>query len=385
MSNGVDILLPTFNVAPTLEESIESLQRQTVSNVRIIVIDAGSNDGTLEILARLAGKDDRIEVLIKPKSCIVEALNAGLDICTSEFIARQDADDISYPSRLEIERQFLQTHPSCLAVSGAARHIDEKGRPLGSVVRMPPPEQGDPFWAPSREPYLMHPFLMARRSALQAAGGYRYVYNSEDTDLYWRLLERGALHNIDHVLGDYRMHANSNSARSILNGRIMAMSSQLAALSARRRQAGREDIIFPKEMIAQYRAARTFAGLYELGSRQLDDAESIYLRVSMAAKLLELTAYRPYELDLDDCRFMRDARRELDALTPVNRRELDRFFAGAAARLAGKGLFREAGALIPPLLYFSAGSRWAFRALPESLRRFVAHRVARQRAALGGQ
>ena len=103
--------------------------------------------------------------------------------------------------------------------TGAAKHIDEQGRYLGTVQTFPRPDRADPRWAPSREPYLMHPFLMARRADLQAIGGYRYVYYSEDTDLCWRLQERGAMQNLDMPLGKCRMHARSLSSASVINGR----------------------------------------------------------------------------------------------------------------------------------------------------------------------
>ena len=59
----VDILLPVFNAATTITEAIESLQRQTFTSFRIIVVDDGSTDRTLEILAGLAARDSRITIL----------------------------------------------------------------------------------------------------------------------------------------------------------------------------------------------------------------------------------------------------------------------------------------------------------------------------------
>src|SRR6516165_2981991 len=303
----VDILLPVFNGAVTITEAIESLQLQTFTSFRIIVVDDGSTDRTPEVLAALAARDSRIIVLTQPNGGIVDALNAGLRLCQAEFVARQDADDISDPSRLAVELDYLRSHTDCIAVSGAVKHIDAQGRFLGTIQTFPQPHRADPRWAPSREPYLMHPFLMVRGEDLQAIGGYRYVCYSEDTDLCWRLQERGKLKNLDTTLGHYRVHARSISSASIINGRIMALSSQLAGLSALRRRTGRPDLSFPKEAIAEYQSTRTLLKLWELGKRQLDDDEAGYLRIALAAKLLELTDYRPYEPDIDDCQFIRDA------------------------------------------------------------------------------
>jgi hypothetical protein len=369
----VDVLVPVFNGATTITEAIESLQRQTFTSFRIIIVDDGSTDRTPEVLAALAAGDSRITVLTRPNGGIVDALNAGLRLCQAEFVARQDADDISDPSRLAVELDYLRRHADCVAVSGAVKHIDEQGRFLGTVQTFPQPDRADPRWAPSREPYLMHPFLMVRRADLQAIGGYRYVYYSEDTDLCWRLQERGAMQNINMPpLGKYRLHTRSISSASVINGRIMALSSQLAGLSALRRRTGRADLHFPKEAITEYRTAQTLSKLWELGQRQLDDDETRYLRIAVASKLLELTAYRPYELEFSDCQFIRGALDELSRLPHPNRKDLGRLYARTAARLLISGQLREMAILTPPWLYLPMIVRAVIRFLPASMRNFLA-------------
>jgi Glycosyl transferase family 2 len=369
----VDVLVPVFNGATTITEAIESLQRQTFTSFRIIIVDDGSTDRTPEVLAALAAGDSRITVLTRPNGGIVDALNAGLRLCQAEFVARQDADDISDPSRLAVELDYLRRHADCVAVSGAVKHIDEQGRFLGTVQTFPQPDRADPRWAPSREPYLMHPFLMVRRADLQAIGGYRYVYYSEDTDLCWRLQERGAMQNINMPpLGKYRLHTRSVSSASVINGRIMALSSQLAGLSALRRRTGRADLHFPKEAITEYRTAQTLSKLWELGQRQLDDDETRYLRIAVASKLLELTAYRPYELEFSDCQFIRGALDELSRLPHPNRKDLGRLYARTAARLLISGQLREMAILTPPWLYLPMIVRAVIRFLPASMRNFLA-------------
>jgi GT2 family glycosyltransferase len=370
--NIVDILLPVFNGAVTITEAIESLQRQTFTNFRIIVVDDGSTDQTPEVLAALRARDSRITVVTQPNGGVVDALNAGLRLCRAEFVARQDADDISDPSRLAVELNYLRSHPDCVAVSGAVKHIDEQGQFLGTVQRFPQPDRADPRWAPSREPYLMHPFLMVRRADLQAIGGYRYVHYSEDTDLYWRLQERGAMQNLDTPLGKYRVHTRSISSASIINGRIMASSSQLAGLSALRRRMGRADLHFPKEAITEYRNAQTLSKLWELGKRQLDDDEARYLRIAVASKLLELSDYRPYELEFSDCQFIRGALDELSRVPHPNRKDLSRLYARTGARLLISGRFREMATLTPPWLYLPMITRAVFRFFPASTRNFRA-------------
>jgi glycosyltransferase involved in cell wall biosynthesis len=358
----VDVVVPVFNGAKTIRAAIESLQAQTLSRIRILIVDDGSTDDTPHLLTEMAAEDARLQIIRQPNGGIVSALNAGLAHCRAEFLARQDADDVSYPQRFERQLGYMREHPQCVGVSGAARHIDEDGRFLGVVIRLPSPDRADAKWLPAREPYLMHPFLMARTSALRFVSGYRYVVHSEDADLYWRMQEHGHLHNMDAVLGEYRMHSDSISGSSVSNGRTQALSSQLAAISALRRRVGRTDLTFTKEAVERYRAAASLTEIFKLGCHGLTPSEAQHLEIALAAKLLELADYRPYELELEDCRFIRRAlAKTMHIANRKNRAELTRLTLRAAARLLRKGLFKEASTVVPTSHYPSAAARLAKR------------------------
>ncbi len=358
----IDMVVPVFNGAGTVQAAIESIQAQTLTNIKILVVDDGSTDDTPRLLAKMAAGDPRLQIMRQPNSGIASALNTGLAECRAEFVARQDADDLSDPQRLEYQLNYMRQHPECVGVSGAARLIDEHGRFSGVVTRLLSPDlAADANWIPAKEPYLM-PFPMARLSALRAVGGYRYFIVSEDSDLYWRMQEHGRLHNMDVVLGEYRMHSTSISGSSIGNGRTMALSSQLAAISALRRRTGRVDLTFPKEAIPRYRAAASLAETFELGCRGLTPSEIEHLEITIAAKLLELADYRPYEIELADCRFIRTAlAKGMRTVSPTNQKELTRMTLRAAARLLRKGFIKEAFIVVPPLLYPRAAGRLAKR------------------------
>ena len=186
------------------------------------------------------------------------------------------------------------------------------------------------------------------------------------------------MQNLDMPLSKYRVHTRSVSSASIINGRIMALSSQLAGLSALRRRTGRADLHFPKAAITDYRKAQTLSKLWEIGKRQLDDDEAGYLRIAAASKLLELSDYRPYKLELSDCQFIRAALHEVGRLSNANRRHLADLYARTGARLLINSQFLETAALTPPRLYFPMISRAVFRLLPTSTRNFAA-RLQRNR------
>lgn len=344
----IDVLIPAYNAASTLDAALASMADQTTTDIRILVVDDGSTDETPGLLAAWAVRDPRVQILRKANGGIVDALNHGLAQCTAEFVARFDADDIAYPQRLQAQLDFLRTHPDHVAVGCDVDHIDEHGAPITGLPRPGSPEGADPLWFPAREPYLIHPFVMMRRAAVMEIGGYRPSPNSEDSDLYWRLEERGRLHNLTERLGQYRMHGGSISGASIVNGRVMAVGSQLSALSAARRRSGRTDLAFAAEDTAALKSAGSLAAMVDVVAGRLDLAELPRLRLAAAIKLLELAHYRPFEIEARDAMFIRAALAHSEIASLDNRGHIRWHVTQTSARLIRKGRLREALTLAPP-------------------------------------
>jgi glycosyltransferase involved in cell wall biosynthesis len=352
----IDVLIPAYNAAATLREAVDSIRSQTVSDIRIIVVDDGSTDETPSILAALAEEEPRLHVVTQPNGGIVEARNAALRHCAAEFIACLDADDTSFPGRFARQLDYLVAHPECVGVGSAVEHIDVHGAPLSGLLQSGPPSHANAAKAPALEPYIVHSTLMARRAAVEAVGGYRHVPNSEDSDLFWRLAERGTLVNLPEKLVRYRVHMASASS-ALVSGRVMAVGSQLGAISALRHRAGREDITFRFEMLAELKAARTLDAMVALASQTLDEAEAGHLRIAASAKFMEMARYRPYELEPSDCAFIRAALPHATRLTLQNQREVTWYVTVTAGRLMRKRLWREAMMLTPPKNYPIATAR----------------------------
>ena len=379
ITRRVDVIIPVYNGAKTVESAVASIQAQTVRDIRILIINDGSTDSTKEIVERLAAADERVVLLDRANGGIVDALNAGLAACSADIVARHDADDLAHPQRFEKQLAYLDKHRDCAAVSGAFSQIDEAGRSLGPIQHLPSPDLANLDWYPQREPYLLHPFLMMRRAAVEAVGGYRHVFHAEDTDLFWRLQEKGRLVNMPDVLGEYRIHTQSVTSVSVVNGRISALNSQLAGLSARRRRAGRADIEFRKAALQEYQEARTLEGIVRLGSRGLDLNETERLAATVSAKLLESAGYRPYELEFEDCTFIRKAiSKAMPHMTSANRRTCSQMLSGTTARLAYDGKISAALQLASPALYLVTAARLALRVtLPATLRRSMRKAIGR--------
>lgn len=359
----VDVLIPAYNAAPTIRAAIDSIRGQTLTEIAIHIVDDGSTDGTAAILRDLAEADRRILIHTKANGGIVDALNFGLAHCTAPLLARHDADDHAYADRLAVQAAWMELHPATVAVGAAARHIDAQDQPTGTIARLEPPDRADLSAIPAREPYMIHPFLMVRRTALVDIGGYRYAPHAEDTDLYWRLSAIGQLENLPDVLGDYRMHDASISGRSIVNGRIMSIGSQLAAFSARRRASNRADLRFAKSLLPALQAAGTIDAMAEIAASDMDGAERTAFEEAVAGKLLELTSYRPYELERSDVAFIRAVANRGFSHLPASHRKLQmRRISGAGARLAAAGRVADGLSTVPSSLLPHMLVRWLLRA-----------------------
>lgn len=348
MPASIDVLLPARNAAATIRAAVRSVQHQTMTDWRIIAVDDGSTDATGAILAAMAAEDPRIHVVRGPGRGVAAALNLAIEQSDAPFLARQDADDISCPNRLARQFDYLRTYPACVAVGCEVRHIDVRGLPIGTCSDYRSPDLARTDWLPAREPYLPGPFLLARREAVLRIGGFRLMHVAEDSDLCWRLQELGPLHNIPELLGEYRLHPHSVSSRSIRHGRVMSVCSQLAAISARRRRNRLPDIGFTRDLMAQQDGAASLAALRDLASPMLRPEEIRWFNLAIAAKLIELAMYRPFEPDSEDCRFIAAALHDgRDLLEPANEDILARQLLARALRIAAAGRMGDAMRLVP--------------------------------------
>lgn len=346
----IDIVVPARNAAATIRTTIESLQHQTFQDWRIIAVDDRSSDATGAILADLAATDPRIRVVPGPGQGVAAALNSAISQTEATFVARQDADDVAWPDRLAEQLAWLRAHPDFVAVGCEVRHIDTAGHPVGTRSDYRSPAEADPDYLPAREPYIPGPFLLARRDAVLRVGAFRSIHVAEDSDLCWRLQEVGGLYNLPEVLGDYRLHPDSISSRSIRHGRIMAVCSQLVALSAKRRRSGQPDLpVFTPGFMAQQDRATSLGALRDQLAVILTSEERRRFDLAIGAKLIEMAMYRPFEPDADDCCFIAQALREgRDLLAPDNEVMLTRLLLARALRIGASGRVWDALRLVPP-------------------------------------
>jgi glycosyltransferase involved in cell wall biosynthesis len=190
----VSILLPARDAVATLNACLASIRRQTESRWECVLVDDGSTDGTLELARRAAAADPRIRVVARPHGGLVAALNAGLEACRAELVARMDADDLMHRRRLAEQLALLRDEPGLDAVGCHVRLFPRAL--LGPGLREYEAwinTVDDPD-AIRREAFvecpLAHPTLMIRRDLLTRLR-YRDRGWPEDYDLLLRLLLDG--------------------------------------------------------------------------------------------------------------------------------------------------------------------------------------------------
>lgn len=126
----VSIVVPTYNRAHLIEETLASVAVQTFSDYEVLVIDDGSKDNTAEIMKRWCDKDSRIRYVQQPNGGVSSARNHGLRIAQGEFVAFLDSDDLWCPWKLEMQVALMRAMPQVGMLWTNMDTIDEQGQPL---------------------------------------------------------------------------------------------------------------------------------------------------------------------------------------------------------------------------------------------------------------
>lgn len=215
MSDGehipaISVITPVYNNAPYMREAFDSILNQTFGDFEYIVINDGSTDDSLDILAEYAKQDPRFRIASHGNQGYIAALNEGLRSARAEFIARMDADDVAMPDRFEKQIAYLHAHPECVVCGGRVLLIDSEGAPLREMCDELTHEEIDGAHLAGRGGTIIHPAMMARRSAIHAIGNYSTAYPwAEDLDFFLRLAEVGRVANLPDVILRYRQHLSS--------------------------------------------------------------------------------------------------------------------------------------------------------------------------------
>lgn len=203
----VSVLIPTFNRADWLIESLESILNQTRSPDEIIVINDGSTDDTVE---RLQAYRDRIRIVTQANAGKSAALNKAIALAKGDLIWVFDDDDIAEPTALEVLESLLEANPEADFAYG--RHDRFEIRPDGQTRwkstgywRTCPPEE---FLFESLLDMFVHqPGMLVRKELYKRAGPFNEDYiRSQDYDMLLRLAQHGRPAGTDRIVFHQRQH-----------------------------------------------------------------------------------------------------------------------------------------------------------------------------------
>ncbi len=206
----VSVLLAVSDGERYLRAALESILRQTVSDFELLVVDDGSTDGSPAILESI--EDQRLRVLRNDaRHGLAASLNRGLDEARGRYVARLDADDIAFPRRLERQLQRMVSGSPVAVVGSAVMELDASDRP--GALHLMPTGPIQVRWAALFSSPFFHPSVLVDREMLETHGlRYEAEYlESEDYDLWTRLLAHAEGDNLAEPLLLYRVHASQAS------------------------------------------------------------------------------------------------------------------------------------------------------------------------------
>ena len=133
-SSSVTVLMPVYNGAAFLPESIDSILSQTYKDFEFLIINDGSTDDSEKII--LSYDDPRIKYLKNDVNLgVIGTLNRGLEIIKTKYIIRMDADDLALPYRIQVQVDYMDKHPDIVLSGSRKIHFSEDNKIPDEVIR----------------------------------------------------------------------------------------------------------------------------------------------------------------------------------------------------------------------------------------------------------
>lgn len=231
MTNSlVSVIIPAYNAEAFIDQTLNSVLKQTYQDFEIIVVDDGSRDRTAEIVESYARCDRRIRLLRQENSGVAAARNLAIQASNGEYISPIDADDVWYPEKLEKQVRCLEASDETVGlVYSWSVYLNEAGEMIGRYIA------DQDFTAAEGNVFnglLYFNFLdnastaLFRRSCIDRVGGYncnlraQNAQGCEDWDIYIRIAEQYSVRVVPEYLIGYRQYVGSMAT----NAPVMAKS-----------------------------------------------------------------------------------------------------------------------------------------------------------------
>jgi len=212
----VSVIIPTYQSCKFIRAAIESIFAQTYKNYEIIVVDGGSNDGTLEILNSYGNK---IRVITQNDKGISNARNIGILASKGEYIAFLDSDDLWLPDKLEVQVKFLDEKPSTIGLTYSDTFFFPE-KDIGKFVdirlknkrafQIGKPHRGKILKELFKQNFIPASTVVVRKLCFKKVGLFdESLTISEDKDMWMRIAESFEIDYQNEVLAKIRLHADS--------------------------------------------------------------------------------------------------------------------------------------------------------------------------------
>lgn len=209
----VSIILPVYNAATYLRESIDSVLRQDYTEFELIIVNDGSSDDSQAIIDQYAARDKRIVSITQKNMGLVKTLNRAISLARGELIARIDGDDPWFDGKLSAQTAALRDDPSLVLIGGGFEIINEEGYYLETVLT--PTRDEDIRRALMLRNAFGHAGVVFRKKAAIEVGLYDSNYTvTEDYALWIKLASIGRVKNLPYPVYRYRINMSGLSQQN---------------------------------------------------------------------------------------------------------------------------------------------------------------------------
>ena len=244
---SVSVIMPVYNAEKYINKAIDSILNQTYNDFEFIIIDGGSTDKSLQIIESYT--DNRIRIIHKTNFDLIDTLNLGISLSGGDWIARMDADDISYPNRLEEQLKYIKDD---VAVIGSQADIIDKDDKVYRTTSFEVEHDKIVSKLLKRNSTIIHPSAIINKSKLIGVGGYDHkMLAAEDYDLWLRISKVGKIINVNKPLLALRKHDNNVSKiklETTINNGFVSLAYHFRSLS--KQIMSENDYIFLREKVS---------------------------------------------------------------------------------------------------------------------------------------
>lgn len=218
--------MPAYNAEKYIGIAIESILNQTYKDFEFIILNDCSTDNTKSIAEEYAKKDQRIKVVNNTHNIkIAQTLNKGIQLSKGKYIARIDADDWSYPDRIQKQIEYMENNPETVLLSGQMETCDKELN-VKSTSKFPLNNQEIRNVLLQYNP-MVSPAMMWRKDASEKIGNFKTETITEDYMFILDMSTVGELHNLEDILLKYRVLDTSMTSSKMRGSHLSSVNISL--------------------------------------------------------------------------------------------------------------------------------------------------------------